>query len=227
MAWTQDDARRVLSAVEHTLLAADARAEQIDALCTQAAAHGFGGVCINPIFVARCRARLSAPARLVTVVGFPLGAIPSRCKALETALAVSEGADEVDMVMRIGAALDGDWAAVEEDIGAVVLAAQGRAVKVILETGWLGPAEKIRACHAAASAGAAFVKTSTGYGPSGATVEDVRLLRGAIGDRLGLKASGGIRTAAQALALLGAGADRLGTSAGPQIAAEFVASDER
>ena len=191
-------------------------------LCAEALSHGFAGVCVNPLFVPRCRDALHASAvRVVTVIGFPLGAGLTRIKVLEAELAVADGAAELDMVMRLGAALSGDWPAVQADVHAVVEAAQGRAVKLILETAVLDDAQKARACEIALGAGAAFVKTSTGYGPGGASEHDVRLLRAAVGDRLGVKASGGIRTAAQARALLAAGADRLGTSAGVLIAGEI------
>lgn len=216
------DEQAVRGAIEHTLLAATATPDAIEVLCGEALAHGFAGVCVNPIHVPRCRAALGAGrVRVVTVVGFPLGASATRCKAFETEAAVADGADELDVVMQLGAARAGDWLTVERDLRAVVQAAQGRAVKLILETGALLDAEKARACEVALQAGAAFVKTSTGYGPGGATVEDVRLMKRVVGDRLAVKASGGVRSAVQAQALLAAGASRLGTSAGVQIAAEL------
>jgi deoxyribose-phosphate aldolase len=218
------DLPSVRAAIEHTLLAAAATAPEVDELCAQAAEHGFAAVCVNPIYVARCHERLRGTAvRVATVVGFPLGANHSRCKAFECELAVADGADEIDVVMRLGAARTGDWLGVEADLRAVVAAAQGRAVKLILETAALNDGEKQRACEVAERGGAAYVKTSTGYGPGGATEHDVRLLRQRVGARLGVKASGGIRTAAQARALIAAGADRLGTSAGLQIVTEIAA----
>jgi deoxyribose-phosphate aldolase len=221
---TSADERAMCAAIEHTLLAAGATPTDVDALCAQAAQHGFAGVCVNPIYVARCRERLAGMlTRVVTVVGFPLGASHSRIKALECERAVADGADEIDMVMQLGAARSDRWAEVEADIRAVVEAAQGRPVKVILETAALDDPQKIRACAAAERAGAAYVKTSTGYGAGGATEHDVRLLRQCVGERLRVKASGGIRTAAHARALLAAGADRIGTSAGVQILTELRA----
>ncbi len=215
--------QRICRAIEHTLLAAGATSAMIDALCDQARAQDFGAVCVNPVQVARCRARLQGSGvRVVSVVGFPLGASLSRCKALEAELAVADGADELDMVMAIGAAKDAAWAAVEADARAVVSAAQGRAVKLIVETGLLDEQEKRRACVAALNAGVAFVKTCSGFAPGAASVEDVTLLRQALGDALGIKASGGIRSASAARALLAAGASRLGTSASLEIAAELA-----
>jgi deoxyribose-phosphate aldolase len=217
------DERAVSAAIEHTLLAAAATPAEVDTLCAQAAEQGFAGVCINPIYVARCRERLlGTGVRVVTVVGFPLGASLDRVKAFECELAIADGADEIDMVMQLGAARAGDWSAVGSEVRAVVDAAGGRPVKLILETGALTDAEKARACEVAERSGAAFVKTSTGYGPGGADERDVRLLRQLVGERLRVKASGGIRTAAQARALIAAGADRLGTSAGMHIVKELA-----
>jgi deoxyribose-phosphate aldolase len=212
----------VRRAIEHTALAADVTPARIDRLCDEALAHGFFGVCVNPVHVARCRARLAGSrVRLVTVVGFPLGASMSECKAHEADLAVRAGADELDMVMAVGLAKAGDWTAVERDAAAVVRAAGGRPVKLILETGLLDAEEKARACGIAVEAGVAFVKTCTGFAAGTATVEDVRLLGVALAGRLPIKASGGIRTAVQAKALLAAGATRLGTSASVQIVGEL------
>jgi len=213
----------VCAAIEHTLLSAVAGLDQVDALCAQALEHGFAAVCVHPIVVAHCRDRLreSIP-RVVTVIGFPLGANLSRCKAYEAELAVADGADELDMVMRLDAAKAGDWDAVEDDVRGVVRAVQGRPVKLIIETGLLSDLEKERACEAAIRSGAAYVKTCTGHGPGAATVDDVRLLERVGAGRIRIKASGGIRSAAQASALIAAGAQRLGTSAGVQIVAELA-----
>jgi deoxyribose-phosphate aldolase len=215
--------RAVLAAaIEHTSLAPDATPARIDTLCDEAIAHGFLGVCVNPVFVARCKRRLErTSARVVTVIGFPLGAAHARVKVLETELALADGADELDMVMRIGAAKAGDWQSVLDDACAVVSAARGKPVKLIIETGLLEADEKRRACEVAMRAGVAFVKTCTGFAPGAASVEDVLLLRGALDAGTAIKASGGIRTAGAARALLAAGATRLGTSAGVKIAAEF------
>jgi deoxyribose-phosphate aldolase len=220
---TASDDVSVRAAIEQTLLAVVASKTEVEQLCADAARHRFAGVCVNPIHVARCRDRLHGTSvRVVTVVGFPLGASHSQVKALECELAIGDGADEIDMVMRLDAARSGDWNAVEADVRAVVETARGRPVKLILETAVLDDGQKVAACDVAARAGAAYVKTSTGYGPGGATEHDVRLLTRAAGDRLAVKASGGIRTAAQARALLAAGASRLGTSAGVQIVTELA-----
>lgn len=211
-------------AIEHTLLSPAATPAMIDTLCDEALAHGFGAVCVHPIHIARCRRwLLGSTVRVVSVVGFPSGAIYSRCKALEAELAVADGADELDMVMQISAAKAGDWQAVEADARAVVDAARGRAVKLILETGLLSDAEKRNACAAALRAEVTFVKTCTGFAQGSASTEDVALLAAALGGRIAIKASGGVRTLAQAQALLAAGAARLGTSAGVQIATELDA----
>jgi deoxyribose-phosphate aldolase len=154
---------------------------------------------------------------VVTVAGFPLGTSTSASKAREAADAVTAGADEVDMVMALGAARAGDWAGVEADVHAVRLAIPGATLKVILETGHFDEAGIVRAARASVDGGADFVKTSTGYGPRGASVDDVRILCAAVGDRARVKASGGIRTAEQARALVAAGAARIGTSSGVEI----------
>jgi deoxyribose-phosphate aldolase len=216
------DERSVSATIEHTLLAATATAADIDTLCAEASEHGFAAVCVNPIHVARCRDRLQGTGvRVVTVIGFPLGANRTPAKAFECELAIADGADEIDTVMQLGAARAGEWALVLADLRAVVQAAQGRAVKLILETVLWDDAQKRRACELAVTGGAAYVKTSTGYGPGGANEHDVRLLRQSVGESIRVKASGGIRTAAQARALIAAGADRLGTSAGVQIVTEL------
>jgi len=213
----------VRAAIEHTLLRADATPDAIEALCAQACAHGFGGVCVNPIEVARCRARLPAAGpRLVSVVGFPLGAVHAEHKARECERAIAEGADEIDMVMRLGAAKAGDWDAVEHDARAVVRAAAGRPVKLILEVGLITREQALRACEIAVAAEIAFVKTCSGYAPGSAQPDDVAALFHAVAGRAAIKASGGIRSAAQAQALLAAGATRLGTSSGIEIARELV-----
>lgn len=175
-------------------------------------------MCVNPDYVAFARQGLAgSPAKVVTVAGFPLGASPARVKAYEAAAAAADGADEVDMVLAIGRLKAGDHAAVAADIAAVVRVA-GVPVKVILETCYLTEAEIVAACHLAEQAGARFVKTSTGFGPTGATVEAVRLMRASVGPAVGVKAAGGIRTLEAVRAFLAAGADRIGTSAGAAIA---------
>lgn len=218
------DAASVRAAIEHTLLAADATPVQIDALCDAATLHALGGVCVNPIHVARCAARLHGRnVRVVSVVGFPLGASRFEVKARECELAIADGADEIDTVIALGALRAGDARAVNADIRAVVTAAGGHPVKVILETGLLDHAQKERACELAIAAGAAFVKTCSGFAPGAATVADVELLRTVTAGRVGIKASAGVRSAAQARALMAAGAARIGTSSGAQIAAELAA----
>ncbi|MFW5926378.1 MAG: deoxyribose-phosphate aldolase [Myxococcota bacterium] len=207
--------------IEHTLLRSDARAADVAQVCDEARKHGFAGVCIAPVHVRRCADRLEGtPVRVVTVVGFPLGANASTTKAVEATTAMHAGAHELDMVLRVDALKDGDFRTVEEDVATVVGAAPRCPVKVILETALLTDEQKVRACEIARSAGAAFVKTSTGFGPGGATTHDVRLLRATVGDRMGVKASGGIRDTAAARALVEAGADRIGTSAGVAIVSE-------
>lgn len=204
--------------IDHTLLKAPGTAAQVRALCAEARRHGFASVCVNPVWVPLCVQELAGSKVLVcTVIGFPLGANQPEIKAAEARLAVAQGADEVDMVMNLGAAKAGEWKTVEEDIRLVVKAAEPAIVKVILETCYLTGEEKTEACKAAARAGAKFVKTSTGFGTGGATVEDIRLMRAAVGDQLQVKASGGIRTCADALAMLEAGADRIGASSGVAI----------
>ena len=218
MSATAEQDARLRAAIEHTLLAAEATERDIERLCDEATNHGLFGVCVNPVHVPVARARLGhATVQLVSVVGFPLGATASEVKAHEATLVVAAGADELDMVLALGAARAGDWSRVQADIEAVVASAQGRPVKVIVETAKLEDDEKRLACHAARRAGAAFVKTSTGFGGGGATEHDVALMHGEVGGVLGVKASGGIRTRAQALQLLHAGATRVGTSAGPAL----------
>lgn len=201
--------------IDHTLLAPDATAEQIDALCQEAKDLHMGAVCVNPSRVPQCREALAgSDVTICTVIGFPLGATLSEAKAAETRAAVAAGAGEVDMVLNIGAAKDGDWDAVEADIRAVVEASGQALTKVILETCLLTDDEIRRACAAAKSAGADFVKTSTGFSTGGATVHAVALMRECVGQDMGVKASGGIRTAKDLAAMVAAGATRIGASAG-------------
>ncbi len=212
----------VLSAIEHTALRPEHGPAAVRRLCAEARELRFFGVCVAPGHVPLARRELAGTGLAVaTVTGFPLGSNATAIKAREAAHAVALGAGEVDMVLNVGCLKEGDHAAVRSDIAAVVRAA-GVPVKVILETALLTAEEIVAACLLAGEAGARFVKTSTGFGPGGATVEAVRLMRAAVGDRLGVKASGGIRTLAQARALLAAGADRLGTSHGTAIAMELL-----
>ena len=212
----QLDATELAALIDHTLLGPTASAQDIDMLCEQAQSYGTASVCIQPIWVERAATRLaSSPVKVCTVIGFPSGAQTPETKAYETSQAIQHGADEVDMVIDQAAALANDKATLVRDMGAVVEAAAGHdvVVKVILETAALTDQEKIIACEAAVEAGAHYVKTSTGFGPGGATVADVALLRSTVGDGVGVKASGGIRTRQDAIDMLKAGATRLGASA--------------
>lgn len=203
--------------VDHTVLAATATPADVKKLAEEAKEHDFFSVCINPAYVPLAKAELeNSDVKVCTVIGFPLGASSSAIKALETKQAIADGADEVDMVIQIGAAKAGDWDTVETDIRAVVEAAKDTAlVKVILETCLLTDNEIKEACLAAKRAGADYVKTSTGFSTHGATVAAVKLMRETVGEEMGVKASGGIRTAADFNAMIAAGASRIGASAGP------------
>ena len=207
--------------IDHTLLAPEATPELVTRLCREADEHGFYSVCIAPVFVSLAGKELAgSPVKVCTVVGFPAGMNEPEVKAYETERAVLRGADEVDMVMNIGAARAGDWKQVHHDVVLVANGAGGRPVKVILETCLLTDEEKQRACEVCAAACAAFVKTSTGFSYGGATEADVRLMRAAAGPDAGVKASGGIRDYETACRMIAAGATRLGTSAGLQIAVQ-------
>lgn len=202
--------------IDHTMLKADATAETIRRYCEEAKEHGFASVCVNT-----CRVPLvseclkGSDVRVCCVVGFPLGAMSTEAKAAETRQAVRDGAEEIDMVLNVGAMKDGDYDAVRRDIEAVREAAgEGRVLKVILETCLLTDEEKKKACALAAEAKADYVKTSTGFSTGGATAADVRLMKEAVGGRAKVKASGGIRTYEDACALIEAGADRIGAGNG-------------
>lgn len=204
--------------IDHTLLKADARQRDIEALCAEALRFQFASVCVQPHRVRLAASSLkNSPIKVCTVVGFPLGANRNHIKAVETEQAVAEGATEIDMVMNIGALKDGDLETVGNDIAAVVRAANGNLVKVILETCLLSPEEIVRACKISQEAGADFVKTSTGFSTSGATVEHVRLMRQTVGAQFGVKASGGIRNLDTLHQMVEAGANRIGTSSGVQL----------
>jgi len=207
------------SIIDHTLLKPEARREDVEQLCREAAQFCFASVCVNPNWVPLCRELLrGSGVKVCTVVGFPLGAHLPDVKAFEARRAVEQGAEEVDMVINIGALKSKDYALVEQDIRGVVGAAGPHAiVKVILETSLLTHDEKIMGCTLAKAAGAHYVKTSTGFSTGGATVEDVRLMRETVGPEIGVKASGGIRTKEDAEAMIQAGATRLGASAGVKI----------
>lgn len=201
--------------IDHTLLKADAVASDIERLCQEARIHAFKAVCVNPIHVRRTRELLAGTSVLTaSVIGFPLGTSLSRVKAIETENAIRDGASEIDMVLRLDLAKEGRWTEAEADIAEVVKAAAGGVVKVILETGLLTPEQIVSACQASENAGAAFVKTATGFLGRGATIEDILLMRKSCTPRVQIKASGGVKTFAQAKALIEAGATRLGTSSG-------------
>jgi len=216
----------IASYIDHTLLKPQAVKEDLDKLCAEALKYGFAAVCVNPVNVAYCRDKLKASGvKVASVAGFPLGASLSAVKEAETLRAVADGADEIDMVINIGALKDGDDETVLNDIKAVVLAAQNRTVKVIIETCLLSRKEKVRACELAKIAGAQFVKTSTGFGGGGAAAEDVELMKATVRDALEVKASGGIRSYEDALTMIEAGATRIGTSSGVSIAEEAAKQD--
>jgi deoxyribose-phosphate aldolase len=204
--------------IDHTLLKADATAGDIERLCAEACAHRFHAVCVNGARVELARHCLEGSGvKVAAVVGFPLGAMDADVKRFETEAAVDAGAQEMDVVLNLGRLRDGDDRLVLRELRDVVEAADELPVKVILEACLLTREEKLRACRLIVESGAAFVKTSTGFGHGGATVEDVKLLRGAVGPNFGVKAAGGIRDTATALAMIEAGATRLGTSAGVAI----------
>lgn len=209
--------------IDHTLLKPDATQDQIDEVLAQVKQYGFASVCINPYWVVRAAASLrDTNVNVCTVIGFPLGANTTQTKVFETGQAIDEGAQEIDMVLNIGELKAGHDDHVRADIRAVadMTHAKGGLLKVIIEAVLLTDDEKVTACKLAAAAGADYVKTSTGFAAGGATVHDVALMRKTVGDKLGVKAAGGIHTYAEAKALIDAGADRLGASAGIQILKE-------
>ena len=210
--------RKLAARIDHTLLRPEADAREIERLCVEALRFGFAAVCVQPVWVARA-ARTLAGSRVAvaSVVAFPHGANVTAIKVAEAARARDDGATELDVVASLGAIRAGDDAAVRDEIAAVVEAARGAAVKVLLETTFWSPDRIAAAARAAVAGGAAFVKTSTGFLAGGATEDAVRTLRAAVGSAIGVKASGGIRTRAQALAMLAAGASRVGASASVSI----------
>ena len=204
--------------IDHTLLKADASAKDIERLCAEALEHHFFSVCVNGSRVELARHLLEdSNVKVATVIGFPLGAADRDAKRFETETAIDAGAQELDVVLNIGRLKDGNDQFVLRELRDIVEAADERPVKVILETCLLTTEEKIRACHLVVECGAQFVKTSTGFSTKGATIEDVKLLRGTVGPKFGVKASGGIRDTATVLVMIGAGATRLGTSNGVAI----------
>lgn len=207
--------------IDHTILKADAKKEDIQKLAEEAKIHGFASVCVNPTWVAVAHEVLkdTPEVKVCTVIGFPLGASTPEVKAFEVTNAITNGAGEVDMVINIGALKGKDDALVKRDIAAVVEAARGKALtKVIIETCLLTDEEKVRACKLAVEAGADYVKTSTGFSTGGATKEDIALMRATVGPDIGVKASGGVRSAEDAQVMIAAGATRIGTSGGVAIA---------
>ena len=201
--------------IDHTLLKPEAQLAQIEQLCKEARENKFFSVCVNTSYVKNCADFLKgSDVAVCCVVGFPLGAMDTVSKGFETKTAVANGATEIDMVIQIGALKDRRLDYVRDDIRAVVEAAQGRIVKVIIETSLLNNDDKTLACKAALDAGAHFVKTSTGFAGGGATVDDVKLMKSIVGNKMEVKASGGVKNSEQALALIEAGATRLGTSSG-------------
>lgn len=210
--------------IDHTMLKPEAPPEAIRRLCQEAREFGFASACVNPVYVPLAASLLEGSAvKVCAVAGFPLGASLTRTKVHEAEESIALGAAEIDMVIHVGALRGGDTAGVETEIRqlADVCHNRGALLKVILETALLTREEKISGATAAMNAGAAFVKTSTGFGPGGATVEDVALLRSIVGSRLGVKASGGIRTLAGLERMVSAGASRIGTSSGTKIVREF------
>ena len=203
------------SMIDHTLLKPDATVEQVKKLCQEAIEYRFASVCVNSVYIPLVAEMLrNSSVKVCSVIGFPLGAAATKAKVAEAKEAIENGADEIDMVMSVGLLKSGDTGAVEEDIKSVVAAARNKAlVKVILETCLLTDEEKVIACKLAKSAGADFVKTSTGFSTGGATVEDIKLMRGIVGPEMGVKASGGIRDSETAVKMVNAGANRIGASA--------------
>mgnify|MGYP000923379076 FL=1 len=213
--------------IDHTLLKPDASQEQIETLIEEAKKYDFASVCVNPTWVNfAAQALKTTDVKVCTVIGFPLGANTPELKAFETSDAIQNGANEVDMVINIGALKSQNFDLVEKDIRAVVEAAKGTLVKVIIETSLLTDDEKVKACQIAQKAGADFVKTSTGFSTGGATVADVALMRKTVGPDMGVKASGGARSYEDALAFIKAGATRIGASSGVAIMEGDVANGD-
>ena len=213
------DNAKLAKYIDHTLLKPDATEEAIKKVCAEAKAYDTASVCVNssriPLIVEELK---GSDVKACCVVGFPLGAMLPAAKAAEAAFSIEAGADEIDMVINIGKAKDGDWDYVEKDIAAVEAVCAGKALlKVIIETCLLTDDEKVKACLAAKSAGADYVKTSTGFSTGGAKVEDIRLMRETVGSEMGVKASGGVRTREAAEAMINAGATRIGASSSKSI----------
>lgn len=213
--------------IDHTLLKAFATTADIISLCEEAKKYNFKSVCVNPANVKTAKKALEGSDVLVcTVIGFPLGANTVEVKALETMTAIRDGADEIDMVINVGKAKEHDYDYIEKEIALVVASSAGKCVKVILETCYLTDEEKVACCKVAQKAGATFVKTSTGFGTGGATVEDVKLMRETVGDTMGVKASGGIRSLQDLETMVEAGASRIGASSGVAIMQNLEANSD-
>lgn len=220
-----EEKQRLAAVIDHTLLKPEATNDDIKRICREALENTFASVCVNPYWVPFAASLLHAsPVRVCTVIGFPLGANQAEVKLAEASIALAHGARELDMVLNVGALRSGDDLFVEQEICELAELAHRSAsiLKVILETSLLDRDQKIRACRLAASAKADFVKTSTGFSTSGATVDDIRLMRETVGPKMGIKASGGIRTLASVREMLSAGATRIGASAGVQILQELA-----
>lgn len=203
------------SYIDHTLLKSDSQKTDIQKLCDEAKAHNFFSVCVNSYWVPYCAHQLAqSNVKICSVIGFPLGAGGSESKAFEADYAIAKGASEIDMVLNIGALKDKEYAFVESDIKAVLKSCQGNTLKVIIETCLLTIEEKIEACKIIETAGAQFVKTSTGFSTAGAQLSDIQLFKKTLGEKMKIKASGGIKNRNQALEFIKAGANRLGTSSG-------------
>ncbi|KPV63194.1 MAG: Deoxyribose-phosphate aldolase [Candidatus Bathyarchaeota archaeon BA2] len=218
------DRKQLAKMIDYTLLKPDATEDDIIKVCKEATKYNFASVCINPVYVSLATKLLKGTGvKVCTVVGFPLGANAPEIKAFEAKNAIEKGAQEIDMVMNIGALKSGNYELVKKDMTAVIEVAKERNVvtKVILECGFLTDEEKVTVCKLAKEAGADFVKTSTGFGPSGATIHDVKILKKVVGGNIGVKAAGGIRSYKDALMMIKAGADRIGASAGVEIVKEL------
>ncbi len=214
--------------IDHTMLKAATKGEEIDNLCSEAVKYGFCAVCVNPYYVLRAADQLKgSKVKVATVVGFPLGSTPTAVKVFETQKAISDGADEIDMVMNVGAFKNGEYSYVQEDFKAVRYAAgKERILKVIIETCYLDESEIRKATELVLGSGADLVKTSTGFGTEGARISDIRLIKGIVGDKVGIKASGGIRDREKALKMVEAGATRIGASASVKIVESGANNEE-
>ena len=214
--------KTIAGSIDHTLLRSDATYGDIENLCREALDFGFHSVCINPFFVKSAKALLKdSQVKVTTVIGFPLGATMTDVKVYEAMNAALLGADELDIVINIGALKSGDWKTVRKDLSDVIMATRGLIHKAIIETCYLDEDEKKKAVMIALEAGAGFIKTSTGFGPKGAELDDVRLINSLVGDRAGIKAAGGIRTLKHVFDFIEAGATRIGTSSGVGIMREL------